>query len=292
MVEPDAHQPGCSRQGWQHEVSVRLEEEFLESLFPDMVPSRQALPRSQSGPGAGAAFSVTPSSARIESPLFRVLLEGRLYHCPIASADVAVPPTLLATIAQLAGGRGCWEKGVPTRKYGSAHLQGSWRPCGAEHAGPEHGLGCAWSSQEAEARRHCRGNGWSLLGRDADVAPTLATSWNASRKMENPSVLVWKRSGIPELGPQSRVRQHFGDNGVENVLSSLELELTMLEFGEKQLAADGRHVVPRIHDTQRPTVPSSVRDLEAVEKHPRSVVSSVLDQSTVMDSTQRMMPMV
>ena len=142
-MEPDAHQPGCSRQGWQHEVSVRLEEEFLESLFPDMVPSRQALPRSQSGPGAGAAFSVTPSSAQIESPLFRVLLEGRLYHCPIASADVAVPPTLLATIAQLAGGRGCWEKGVPTRKYGSAHLQGSWRPCGAEHTGPEHGLGCA-----------------------------------------------------------------------------------------------------------------------------------------------------
>ena len=62
VVEPDAYQPGCTRQG-QHEVSSRLEEEFRESLFPDMVPSRQALLRSQSGPGAGAAFSVTPSSA-------------------------------------------------------------------------------------------------------------------------------------------------------------------------------------------------------------------------------------
>ena len=38
---------------------------------------------------------------------------------------------------------GVGKKGVPTRKYGSAHLQGSWRPCGAEHAGPEHGFGCA-----------------------------------------------------------------------------------------------------------------------------------------------------
>ena len=41
VVEPDAYQPGCSRQGWQHEVSSRLEEEFSESLFPHMVPGRQ-----------------------------------------------------------------------------------------------------------------------------------------------------------------------------------------------------------------------------------------------------------
>ena len=77
VVEPDAHQQGCTRQGWQHEVSNRLEEEFRESLFPDMVP--------RAGPRAGAAFSVTPSSAltRIESPLFRVLLPRRL-HLPIS----------------------------------------------------------------------------------------------------------------------------------------------------------------------------------------------------------------
>ena len=88
VVEPDAYQPGCTRQGWQHEVSSRLEEEFRESLFPDMVPSRQALLRSQSGPGAGAAFSVTPSSAltRIESPLFRVLLQRRL-HLPLSLSN-------------------------------------------------------------------------------------------------------------------------------------------------------------------------------------------------------------
>ena len=45
---------------------------------------------------------------------------------------------------------------------------------------------------------------------------------------------------------------------------------------------DGRYVVPRIHDTPPPTVPASFRDLEAVKRHPRSVVSSVLDQSTPM----------
>ena len=52
-----------------------------KSLIPDMVPSRQALLRSQSDPGAHAAFSVTPSSAltRIESHLFRVLLQRRLH---------------------------------------------------------------------------------------------------------------------------------------------------------------------------------------------------------------------
>ena len=84
VVEPDAYQPVCSRQGWQHEVSNGIEEEFRESLFPLMVPSRQALLSSQSGPGASAAFSVTPSSAltRIESHLFRVLLQRRL-HLPL-----------------------------------------------------------------------------------------------------------------------------------------------------------------------------------------------------------------
>ena len=82
--EPDTHEPECSRQGWQHEAASRVEEEFRDSLFPELSPSRQALLRSQSGPGAGAAFSVTPSSmlTRIEPPLFRVLLQRRL-HLPL-----------------------------------------------------------------------------------------------------------------------------------------------------------------------------------------------------------------
>ena len=71
------------------------------------------------------------------------------------------------------------------------------------------------------------------------------------------------------------------------MLSSLELELTMLDSDEEPLvrSVDGRHVVPRIHDAPPPTVPASFTALEAVDRHPRSVVSSMLDQSTVMDST-------
>ena len=70
-------------------------------------------------------------------------------------------------------------------------------------------------------------------------------------------------------------------------ISSLELELTMFDSDEEPLvrSVDGRHVVPRIHDTPPPTVPASSTALEAVNRHPRSVVSSMLDQSTVMDST-------
>ena len=60
--EPEAHEPQCCRQGWQHEAASRVEEEFREALFPDLSASRQALLRSQSDSGAGAAFSVTPSS--------------------------------------------------------------------------------------------------------------------------------------------------------------------------------------------------------------------------------------
>ena len=61
----------------------------------------------------------------------------------------------------------------------------------------------------------------------------------------------------------------------------------MLESDEEPLVrpVDGRYVVPRIHDTPPPTMPASFRDLEAAERHPCSVVSSVLDQSKVMDST-------
>ena len=72
--------------------------------------------------------------------------------------------------------------------------------------------------------------------------------------------------------PQSRVRPHFSEDGVENVCSS-------------QMRNHGRYVVPGRHNTRRPSVHASLRDLEAVEKHPRYVVSSVSDESTVTDST-------
>ena len=47
--EPEAHEPGCSRQGWQHEAASRVEEEFRKtlvdahadrtSLVPDAAPT-------------------------------------------------------------------------------------------------------------------------------------------------------------------------------------------------------------------------------------------------------------
>ena len=78
--DPEDHEPGGSRKGWQHEASSRVEQDFRESLFTRMPPSDRALVRSQSGPGAGVAFSASPSSmlTRIEAPLFRVLVQRRL----------------------------------------------------------------------------------------------------------------------------------------------------------------------------------------------------------------------
>ena len=76
------HEPGGSRKGWPHEASSKVEKDFRESLFTTMPPSDRALVRSQSGPGAGVAFSAFPSSmlTRIEAPLFRVLVQRCLTH--------------------------------------------------------------------------------------------------------------------------------------------------------------------------------------------------------------------
>ena len=71
---PEDHEPGCPRQGWQHEAASRVERQFRSAvLFPSFCDSDRALMRSQSGPGAGVALSATPSSAltRIESAVWR-----------------------------------------------------------------------------------------------------------------------------------------------------------------------------------------------------------------------------
>ena len=76
------------RHAWQRQktwTSFRDYQHVLGNQL-DFSPSRQALLRSQSGPGAGAAFSVTLSSRLT-----------RIAACLIASADVAV------IIAQLVG---------------------------------------------------------------------------------------------------------------------------------------------------------------------------------------------
>ena len=79
--EPEQQEPGAPRQGWQHEAAVCVERRFRGTiLFPRMVPGERAMVRSQAGPNAGVALSTCPSSplTRIDSPLFRVLLQRRL----------------------------------------------------------------------------------------------------------------------------------------------------------------------------------------------------------------------
>ena len=57
-----------------------------------------------------------------------------------------------------------------------------------------------------------------------------------------------RRPGPPTTPSQSRVRPQFSEEAAENVISSLELELTMSESDEEPQVrpVDGRHVVPRI----------------------------------------------
>ena len=81
ILEVEDREPGVPRLGWQHAAAIRIESSFrTEILMPRMSPVEQALLRSQSGPCAGVAFSICPSSplTRIDSALFQVLLQRRL----------------------------------------------------------------------------------------------------------------------------------------------------------------------------------------------------------------------
>ena len=61
--EPEDHEPGSSRAGWQYKVSSRVEQDVRAScLFPHMSPGERVLVRSQSGPGACVALLTSPSS--------------------------------------------------------------------------------------------------------------------------------------------------------------------------------------------------------------------------------------
>ena len=79
--EPEHHEPGAPRHGWQHEAAVCVERRYRDdSLFSRMTALEKAMVRSPAGPNAGVALSTCPCSplSRIESPLFRVLLQRRL----------------------------------------------------------------------------------------------------------------------------------------------------------------------------------------------------------------------
>ena len=79
--EPEHHEPGAQRAGWQHEAASCVERHYRATcILPHLSPTRRAMLRSQSGPVAGIPFSTTPSSCltRLEPALFRVLLQRRL----------------------------------------------------------------------------------------------------------------------------------------------------------------------------------------------------------------------
>ena len=78
--EPDDHESGAQRLGWQHEACSRVELQFRElQLMPALSEGDRALMRSQSGSGVGVAFSTTPCTplTSLEPQLFRVLLLRR-----------------------------------------------------------------------------------------------------------------------------------------------------------------------------------------------------------------------
>ena len=77
--EPEDHEPGTVRRGWQHEAASVVEERAREAMFTGVSDQVKALVRSQGGPGAGAPFTATPTcrETTIPSHLFRVLLLRR-----------------------------------------------------------------------------------------------------------------------------------------------------------------------------------------------------------------------
>ena len=100
--EPELHEPGAQRAGWQHEAASRVERHFrAEHILPHLTPTRRAMLRSQSGPVAGIPFSVAPSSflTRLEpAPSSGSCFRGFspcFSPCPNAVAGVAVSSTPL-----------------------------------------------------------------------------------------------------------------------------------------------------------------------------------------------------
>ena len=55
--EPEDHEPGTVRRGWQHEAASVVEERAKEAMFTGVSDKVKALVRSQGGPGAGAPFT-------------------------------------------------------------------------------------------------------------------------------------------------------------------------------------------------------------------------------------------
>ena len=144
--EPDQHEPGCQRAGWQHEGSARLEEAVRESLFVTMTDCERALVRSQGGPGAGAAYTACPkcSITRIDPHLFRTLLLRRLrLPLPLSKRTCRCGRPLDSRGHHRAACARAGEARLRCRECCRQDLQRRGSKNGDEHDGPRHGLGCA-----------------------------------------------------------------------------------------------------------------------------------------------------
>ena len=139
--DPEDHEPGSPRQGWQHEASSRVEQQFRGlDLFPRLTDTEKTMLRSQSGPGAGAFLSTTPSNplTRIDSFSFRTLLCRRLrLAIPLSTRicrGVAAPLITLATTVLHVPVQGFWRAAVlqwRAPSHASAgKVEGVWPPTG------------------------------------------------------------------------------------------------------------------------------------------------------------------
>ena len=90
---------------------------------------------------------------------------------------------------------------------------------------------------------------------------------------------------VSNPGPQSRVRPRCGEEVAEDVLSSLEFDLTKLDSSDHETLlrpVEGRHVVPRVGGT----VPPTVVDSTTLADLPPTVEDSAQQQSTVWPDAQ------
>ena len=128
--DPEDHEPGCPRQGWQHEASSRVEQHFRAlDLLPRLTDTGKTMFRSQSGPGAGAFLSTTPANllTRIDSSSIRTLLCRRLrLAIPLSSP----PPCCMCPF------RGFGASRFHNRECRRSHLWGRRGARGHQPAGP------------------------------------------------------------------------------------------------------------------------------------------------------------
>ena len=86
---------------WQIVCGLQTETLSRERLSTGMSPSDRALVRSQSGPGAGVAFSASLSS-NVDTPLFRVFVQRRFRLSLLLSQHIC-GCGLLSTLLALRG---------------------------------------------------------------------------------------------------------------------------------------------------------------------------------------------